>query len=139
MSETWRDEVENVSLKRFDMVRKDRNERVGDGVVIFINDKLKYSLQDGLYDGVGKIEVYPMNFFPVVKETEENLILIGSIKYICITFINVGVLSTWSLEAGLRYIRCQTCIESLWSWGANSPLPDSKIVFRRTLKSYHIK
>jgi hypothetical protein len=38
-------------------VRKERNERADGGVPIFINNKLKYSCKDGLYDGDGKIEV----------------------------------------------------------------------------------
>jgi hypothetical protein len=37
-------------------VRKERNERAGRGVAIFINNKLKYSRKIGLYDGDGKIE-----------------------------------------------------------------------------------
>jgi hypothetical protein len=38
------------------MVRKERNERAGGGIAIFVNNKLKYSRKYGLYDGVGKIE-----------------------------------------------------------------------------------
>jgi hypothetical protein len=57
LSETWLDEAESVYLTGFDVVRKDRNERAGGGVAIFINNKLKYSLKEGLYDGDGKIEV----------------------------------------------------------------------------------
>jgi hypothetical protein len=38
------------------MVRKERNERAGGDVAIFINNKLKYSVEDGLFDGDGKIE-----------------------------------------------------------------------------------
>jgi hypothetical protein len=38
-------------------VRKGRNERADCGDAIFINNKLKYSRKDGLYDGDGKIEV----------------------------------------------------------------------------------
>jgi hypothetical protein len=57
LSETWLDEAEHVYVKGFDVVRKERNEKTGGGVAIFINNKLKYSCKDGLYDGDGKIEV----------------------------------------------------------------------------------
>jgi exonuclease III len=48
LSETWLDEAESVYLKGFDVVRKDTNERAGDGIAIFINNKQKYSRKDGL-------------------------------------------------------------------------------------------
>jgi exonuclease III len=62
LSETWLDEAENVYLTGFDVVRKDRNERSG-GVAIFINNKLKYSRKEGLYDGDGKIEVCAIELY----------------------------------------------------------------------------
>jgi hypothetical protein len=39
------------------VVRKERNERAGGAVAIFINKILKYSRTDVLYNGDGKIEV----------------------------------------------------------------------------------
>jgi hypothetical protein len=39
------------------VVTKDRNERAGGSVAIFIINKLKYSRKDILYDGEGNIEV----------------------------------------------------------------------------------
>jgi exonuclease III len=67
LSETWLDEAENVYLTGFDVVRKDRNERAG-GVAIFINNKLKYSRKEGLYDGDGKIEVCQLKYILARKK-----------------------------------------------------------------------
>jgi hypothetical protein len=39
-------------------VRKERNERAGGGVSIFVNNELNYLLKNGLYGGDGKIEAY---------------------------------------------------------------------------------
>jgi hypothetical protein len=47
-------------MKRFDMVRKERKERVGGGVAIFINNKLKCSHKDDVYDGHGKVGMWPI-------------------------------------------------------------------------------
>jgi hypothetical protein len=44
-------------------VRKGWNERTGGNVAIFINNKLKYSRKDGLYDGDGKIKVYAIELY----------------------------------------------------------------------------
>jgi hypothetical protein len=44
-------------------VRTDRNERKDSGVAIIINNKLKYLRKDGLYDGDGKIEVWPIELY----------------------------------------------------------------------------
>jgi hypothetical protein len=54
-------------------VRKERNERAGGGVVIFINNKLKYSHKDDLCDGEGKIEMYATELY-----TGQDKILIVS-------------------------------------------------------------
>jgi hypothetical protein len=56
LSETWLGEAESVYLKGFDVVTKERNEKAGGGVANFINNKLKYSRKNDLYDGDGKIE-----------------------------------------------------------------------------------
>jgi hypothetical protein len=40
------DEAEIVYTEGFDVVRKERNERVGGGVAIFIDNKLKYSCKN---------------------------------------------------------------------------------------------
>jgi hypothetical protein len=53
--ETWLDEAEIVYLKWFDVVRKEKKERAGGGVAIFINNTLKYTRIYGLYEGDGKI------------------------------------------------------------------------------------
>jgi hypothetical protein len=45
-----------VYLKGFDVVSKERNERAGDDVAIFLINKRKYSRKDGLYEGDGKFE-----------------------------------------------------------------------------------
>jgi exonuclease III len=63
LSETWLDEPESVYLKGFDVVRKERNERAGGGVAIFINNKLKYSCKNGLYDGDSKIEACAIELY----------------------------------------------------------------------------
>jgi hypothetical protein len=63
LSETWLDEGENVYLKGFDVVRKETNENAGGGVAIFVNNKLKYSRKDFVYDDDGKIEAYAIELF----------------------------------------------------------------------------
>jgi hypothetical protein len=71
LSETWLGEAESVNLKGFHVVRKERDKRAGGGVAIFINNKLKYSLKNGLYDGEGKIEACAIDLY-----TGEDKILI---------------------------------------------------------------
>jgi hypothetical protein len=73
LSETWLHQSESVYLKVFDVVRKDRNERAGGDVAIFIINKLKYSRKDGFYDGDDKIEV-----FAIELHTDQDKILIVS-------------------------------------------------------------
>jgi exonuclease III len=73
LSETQLDEAESVYLKGFDVVRKGRNKRAGGGVVIFINDKLKYLCKGGLYEGDGKIEARTIELY-----TGQDKILIVS-------------------------------------------------------------
>jgi hypothetical protein len=62
-----------TNQKGFDVVREERNEISGDGVAIFINNKLKYSRKDGLYDGDEKIEVCAIELY-----TGQDKILIVS-------------------------------------------------------------
>jgi hypothetical protein len=45
------------------VVRRERNERAGGGVAIFINYKLKYSRKHGLYNGDGEIEVCAIELY----------------------------------------------------------------------------
>lgn len=45
------------------MAKKERNQRAGSGVPIFMNNKLKYSRNDGLYDGNGEIKVCALELY----------------------------------------------------------------------------
>jgi hypothetical protein len=53
LSETWLDEADivRVYLRWLEVVRKERAQKAGDGVAIYINKELKYSQR--LYDGDG--------------------------------------------------------------------------------------
>jgi hypothetical protein len=56
-------------------VRKDRYERAGGGVAIFIKNKLKYSRKEGLYDGDGKIELCAIELY-TGQEKNTNCIML---------------------------------------------------------------
>jgi hypothetical protein len=55
------------------VVRKESKERADGEVAIFVNNKMKYSHKDGLYDGDGKIEACAIEL-----HTEQDKILIVS-------------------------------------------------------------
>jgi hypothetical protein len=63
-------------MQRFWRGEKRRNERAGAGVDIFINNKLKCSRNDGLYDGDGKIEAHAIELYA----GEEKMLIVSCYK-----------------------------------------------------------
>lgn len=63
ISETWLTPSDNIYLRGFDVVRKDRPDRKGGGVAIFVNNKLKYKRVPSLFDCDGKLELCAIELF----------------------------------------------------------------------------
>lgn len=61
ISETWLDFSDNIKLKDFDVIRRDRLCRRGGGVLIFVRSSLKYSIIEDVPDLHGAIESCGVN------------------------------------------------------------------------------
>jgi hypothetical protein len=70
---------------------KRQERKTGGGGAIFINNKLKYSLKDGLYDGDGKIEACAIELYT------------GEVKILIVSCYNEN--GAESMEKILRAIR----------------------------------
>lgn len=56
LTETWLRDDEHISLKGFDLIRRDRQKKNGGGVAILIKSGIKYQVINGMYDCNGALE-----------------------------------------------------------------------------------
>lgn len=63
LSETWLETNDSIYLRGFDVVRKERDNRIGGGVLIFTNNRIKYGLADNLFDCNGNIGLCGIKLF----------------------------------------------------------------------------
>lgn len=63
LSETWLSPRDNITVKGFDVVRKDRDENIGGGVAILVSNALKYQRIYNLDNCRGNIELCAIQLF----------------------------------------------------------------------------
>lgn len=71
LSETWLKPEDTVYLNGFDVVRKDREKHTGGGVLIFVNNRLKYKRITNIYNCDDKLELCAIELFLA----EESILL----------------------------------------------------------------
>ncbi|XP_034936031.1 uncharacterized protein [Chelonus insularis] len=63
LSETWLTDDDSISVKGFDVVRRDRVGRPGGGVAILVRNNIKYKRKHGLYNCNNNIELCAIELF----------------------------------------------------------------------------
>lgn len=63
LSETWLQKKDNINIKNFDIIRKDRSTKKGGGVAILIRNGIKYQRTSVEYNCNGQIELCSINLF----------------------------------------------------------------------------
>jgi len=63
ISETWLDPKDQITFKGFDIVRKDRIDRRGGGVLIMVCSNLKYNIMENIPDCQGNLEACGIELF----------------------------------------------------------------------------
>lgn len=69
LSEIWLTLEDNITLRNFDIIRKDRMGRRGGGVAILIRSSIKYSKVDIHFDCHGQLEICAIKIFDSVGDT----------------------------------------------------------------------
>lgn len=63
LSETWLNSLDSITIKGFDIIKKDRVGRRGGGVAIRIKDGIKYSERTQIFNCNGAIEACAIDLF----------------------------------------------------------------------------